>query len=175
MSDLLPILNLYKNKFNEKQHIIVESKTDLLMDCLGITPYQKLENKQYWGRELGMCWQRIIIQICKDHCIDFNKSIKIGNDEPCDLIIKNFAIDTKYRLGSGDSGTHKKFKKYAAILKDLGYEPVILILRDDNLKGALHSCKQGGWNILTGQNSLDFIKLQTGFDIEHYMKNISCR
>lgn len=78
-----------------------------------ITPELKRENRQYWGRELGMCWQRLIVELCRQTCPDFAPALHFNGDEPCDLIVGQRAIDTKYRIGSGDSGTLKKFKTYA--------------------------------------------------------------
>ena len=80
------------------------------MRTFGITQLIKNENKQYWGRELGMCWQLIVTELCKTNCPNFKPAIKLGADEPCDLVLGEYAIDTKYRIGSGDSGTLKKFK-----------------------------------------------------------------
>lgn len=162
-------LELYRQKFRDKQHVAEESSSDVLMEALGVTPTQKLDNRQYWGRELGMCWQRLVVEVCKETRADFKPALRIGNDEPCDLIIGSIAIDTKYRIGSGDSGTHKKLRSYAAQLKDQGLEPVLLILREDNLPGAVHSCEQGGWRILTGDASFEFVKQETGVDLKGYL------
>lgn len=90
------------------------------MDVFGISPELKRENRQYWGRELGMCWQRLVIEVCKHTRKDYAPSIRVGADEPCDLVVGKLAIDTKYRIGSGDSGTLKKFKAYAALLRGKG-------------------------------------------------------
>ena len=103
-----------------------------LMEVFGITPELKRENRQYWGRELGMCWQRLVIEVFKGTRKDYGPAIRIGADEPCDLTVGKLAIDTKYRIGSGDSGTLKKFKSYGPLLKKQGYEPVILMLRECN-------------------------------------------
>ena len=54
-------------------------------------------------------------------CADYGGALKFGSDEPCDLVLGSDAIDTKYRVGSGDSGTLKKFKQYGALLKQNGY------------------------------------------------------
>ena len=43
-----------------------------------------------------------------------------GADELCDLIAGKDAINTKYRIGSGDSGTLKKFKQYGRKLEGDG-------------------------------------------------------
>ena len=170
---LIETIDLYKQKFHKKIHINNESDSDVLMKALGVTPEQKLHNRQYWGRELGMCWQRLIIEVCQTTRKDFKPALRFGNDEPCDLLIGNIAIDTKYRIGSGDSGTHKKFRNYATQLITHGFKPLMLILREDNLPGAIHSCTQGGWKILTGDASFDFIKQQTKIDLKEYLQVLS--
>jgi hypothetical protein len=55
------------------------------MNAFGITQELKQENKQYWGRELGMCWQRLVTDLCKNLCTDFEPALRIGSDEPCDF------------------------------------------------------------------------------------------
>lgn len=149
-----PILKKYYEAFKEKIYAAENNDIDVLMDIFGITPEQKRENRQYWGRELGMMWQLIVTELCKNHCSNFQPALKIGNDEPCDLILGQDAIDTKYRIGSGDSGTLKKFKQYGELLKKYGYRPILLILREDNLSAAITACIHGGWTILTGQKHL---------------------
>ena len=140
------------------------------MDIFGITPEQKRENRQYWGRELGMMWQLIVTEICRNHTSSFRSALKIGSDEPCDLIIDNYAIDTKYRIGSGDSGTLKKFKQYGKLLQNYGYNPVLLILRDDNLSAAITACVNGGWIVLTGVQAFKYLYKNTGVDVYSLLK-----
>jgi hypothetical protein len=55
-----------------------------------------------------MCWQRLISELCKKTCTDYDLAIRESRDELCDLVVGKDAIDTKYRIGSGDSGTLKK-------------------------------------------------------------------
>ena len=66
---------------------------------------------------------------------------------------------------SGDSGTLKKFKQYGSILKEKGFRPVLLFLREDNLPAAINACKKGGWLIYTGQATFDYLREKTGFDL----------
>lgn len=66
----------------------------------------------------------------------------------------NLAIDTKYRIGSGDSGTLKKFKAYGPTLEEKGFTPVLLIVREDNLGAAITACNAGGWTVTTGQANI---------------------
>jgi hypothetical protein len=139
------------------------------MNVFGISPQLKRENRQYWGRELGMCWQLLVIEVCKTHCGNFKPAFKVGTDEPCDLVVGSHAIDTKYRIGSGDSGTLKKFKSYGPLLINQSYQPVFLILRTDNLASAIAACQAGKWNVYTGDNSFDFIRTLSGFDLKTFL------
>ncbi len=164
------ILGLYQKSFAGKVYSEENDDHDLLMDAFGISPARKRENRQYWGRELGFCWQRLVTQACS-HLPDFQPGLRIEGDEPCDLIVGDYAIDTKYRIGSGDSGTLKKFKAYGLLLREKGYEPVFLILREDNLPAAIQACNIGTWKVLTGKRSFQFIHEISGFDMEGYLTN----
>ena len=159
------ILRKYQQSFSDKIYREENSDHDILMDVFNITPELKQENKQYWGRELGMCWQLLITTIAKIYCVNFKESFKNGKDEFFDLFIDNDAIDTKYRIGSGDSGTLKKIKKYGKEIRLLGYKPVLLILREDNLPAAITACTRE-WELYQGKDCLQYIKNKTGFDVE---------
>ena len=162
------VMTRYQTSFTEKVYSDENDDHDLLMDAFGITPQLKRENRQYWGRELGKCWESLVIEACKNSAT-FQPALKIGDDEPCDLRVDGYAIDTKYRVGSGDSGTLKKFKQYGPLLKNEGYEPVFLFLREDNLPAAITACKTGGWTIHTGKQSFDFIQEISGIDLLDYL------
>ena len=90
-------------------------------------------------------------------------------DEPCDLVANGFAIDTKYRIGSGDSKFIKQFKENHNLLVDKSYKPVLLILRDDNLNSPINSANKAGWSVMTNQQSFDFIFEQTRFDLKNFL------
>jgi hypothetical protein len=168
--DLDQILRAYQSSFSAKVFTEIDGGGDVLMDAFSITNQMKSKNKQYWGRELGKCWEKLTISIFED--LDgFTKGIKVGQDEICDLVYNNYAIDTKYRVGSGDSGTLKKFKQYGAQIKGLKKTPVMLFLREDNLPAAITAMKKGGWEIITGEGSFAFIKEHSSFDLEDYLKN----
>lgn len=164
------ILSKYRTSFEEKNHNKENDDHDILMDAFGISPDLKRENRQYWGRELGMCWQLIVTEPCKMTRDDFAPPKKFGADEPYDLSVGAVAIDTKYRIGSGDSGTLKKFKSYGPLLRKHGYEPRLLIVREDNLPAAITACQRGGWYITTGKDSFNYIKELTGFDMVPYLR-----
>ena len=168
---IAPILSKYFKSFKDKTYSSENNDRDILMDVFDITPSQKRENRQYWGRELGMMWQLIVTEIAKKHCADFGPALKYGDDEPCDLTIGEDAIDTKYRIGSGDSGTLKKFKQYGRLLRENGYRPVFLIIRRDNLPTAITACYKGGWEILIGDKAFAYLFEKTGVDIAALLRS----
>ena len=168
-NSLKNIIRKYQNSFKNKVYVDENNDVDLLMNVFGVTPDLKRENRQYWGRELGMCWQLLVIELFKNTRDDFDACIKIGKDEPCDLTAGTYAIDTKYRIGSGDSGTLKKFKSYGPKLKEMGYSPLFLIVREDNLSAAITACGVGGWTVLTGKDTYKFIREFTKFDLEQFL------
>lgn len=169
INELHKILEKYQQSFTEKVYGEENDDHDLLMDVFSLSPEIKRENRQYWGRELGMCWQLLIVEICQQTRDDFQPALRFGSDEPCDLVVGNYAIDTKYRIGSGDSGTLKKFKSYGPLLREHGFEPVFLILRKDNLPAAIKACKKGTWNVLTGDEALDFVYELTKFNLRQFL------
>lgn len=167
---LLPIVKEYATSFTAKTYNEESNETDPLMELFGITQEMKTENKQYWGRELGMCFQRLVCELCKSYCANYKRGLRIGADEVCDLIVGNDAIDTKYRIGSGDSGTLKKFKSYGKELKSRRLNPVMAIVRTDNLAAAIQAGRAGGWQILQGQETFDYIRQLTGVDLQAWLK-----
>jgi len=171
LSDSLEkILEQYGQAFKDKVFSGESSEEDDLMLVFGLTQAIKAENKQYWGRELGMCWQLIVTELCRQTCSNFSGPIREGADELCDFAVGKDAADTKYRIGSGDSGTLKKFKQYAARLKELGYRPILLILRNDNLPAAITACVTGGWTVMLGNETYEYLRDITGFDLQSWLK-----
>lgn len=171
--ELKNILSQYRNSFSEKSYNEENNEHDLLMNIFGITPSLKRENRQYWGRELGMCWQHLVCELFRNTCKDYKPATRIGNDEPCDCQIGNDVIDTKYRIGSGDSGTLKKFKQYGQIFTDQGLRPILLIIREDNLPSAIVACKIGGWIVLTGDQTFQYIYKKSEFDLKSWFLKIA--
>lgn len=163
------ILHRYRNSFSSKTYNEENTESDILMELFGITSEIKMENRQYWGRELGLCWEKIITEVITSHRDDYLVPEKLGKQEIFDTGFGEYAIDTKYRIGSGDSGTLKKFRSYAEQIKELGKTPVLLILRTDNLKTAIRSCETAGWIVITGEESMNFIQTQTGFNLKEYL------
>ena len=163
------VLRRYQSNFSDKAHVDAYADTDILMETFGVTQEIKRENRQFWGRQLGKCWELLVIELCKYTCADYRESIRIGVNEPCDLVLGSDAIDTKYRIGSGDSGTLRKFRQYGSLLLESDYRPVMLIVRDDNLPAAIRSCEVGGWAIYTGEATFDYLRNKTGFDIHDWL------
>jgi len=171
LKDTTKLLKQYSDSFSSKIYNEENDDHDIIMDVFNITPELKRENRQYWGRELGMFWQRLVIATFQHACPDkFSPAPKYGKDEPVDLIVGQYAIDTKYRVGSGDSGTLKKFKQYGAMMKKMGYTPVFLMVRNDNLPAAMTAIKQGGWVAYTGDDALLFIESLSGIDLKLILK-----
>lgn len=169
-SPLEAILTTYQRSFASKVFGDESAEEDELMLVFGLTQTAKAANKQYWGRELGMCWQRLLVSVYKQTSSSFAGPIREGEDEICDLRVGNDAIDTKYRIGSGDSGTLKKFKQYATRIDGLGYRPVILILRNDNLHAAITACIAGGWTVLAGPDAFGYIRESSGVDLKTWLR-----
>lgn len=163
------VLNKYSESFSEKIYTDGYNDTDLLMDAFGITQELKSENKQYWGRELGKCWENLLRDLFEATCEDFQPPVRFGNDEPADFFVGKDAIDTKYRVGSGDSGTLKKFELYGKMLKKKGFRPIFLFLRTDNLPSALSKMDAGGWIKYMSDDTFDYIKGKTGFDLKEWL------
>ena len=169
-NSLNQILSIYQEKFKTKKIVPEETDSDVLMAVFGVTYAEKAVNMQYWGRELGTCWERLVQSSLESHK-DYLPGLQIGRDELCDCIVGKYAIDAKYRVGSGDSGTLKKFKQYGQILKKKGYVPIMLFLRTDNLAAAITAAKTGEWTIKSGKESFDFVKSLNGFDLEKYLSS----
>lgn len=166
------LISNYSDSFSAKQYNDENNDYDILMELFNISPSTKRENRQYWGRELGKFWERFVVDLFKNTRPDlFKPAEKYGLDEPYDLIVGKYAIDTKYRVGSGDSGTLKKFKQYGEMIKELGYTPVFLMVREDNLPAAMTAIKNGGWTAYTGNDAFAFIKEFTGIDIVKLLSN----
>ena len=166
---LSDILKKYQGNFSDKIYRDDFDYADILMEAFGITQALKRENKQFWGRQLGMCWQLLVTELCRNICPDFSDAPGFGRDKPCDLVLGKDAIDTKYRVGSGDSGTLKKFRQYGALLKENNYRPVFLLLREDNLPAAMTACRAGGWSIYTGMETFNYLKEKTGFSLYEWL------
>ena len=92
---LKDVLRAYRDSFAIKTYSEENDDPDPLMDVFGITPDRKRENRQYWGRELGVCWQLLVTNVFSHHAQDYAPAFKIGSDEPCDCCVGQDAIDTK--------------------------------------------------------------------------------
>lgn len=166
------VIEKYSNSFTDKVYLDGFNETDVLMDAFGITQELKSENKQYWGRELGKCWENLLRTLFEAKCKDYKKPKRFFLDEPADFFAGKDAIDTKYRVGSGDSGTLKKFEQYGKLLQKEGFKPIFLFLRTDNLPSALSKMNAGGWTIYMGDDTFKYIADKTGFDLKKWLLKI---
>src|SRR6266487_5590916 len=89
---LKEILSDYRQAFTGKTYAEENDDPDPLMAVFGITPNLKRENRQYWGRELGMCWQLLVSELLSHYCKTYSPAIKIAEDEPCDCCVAKDAI-----------------------------------------------------------------------------------
>ena len=86
-------LEKYYNNFVSKTYCEENQDLDILMEIFNISPSLKCENKQYWGRELGKLWENIINIVFKEAMPnEYHQAIKVGKDEPCDLVVNKYAI-----------------------------------------------------------------------------------
>lgn len=168
--NVIDILSQYKSNFKSKKFDTIVSDSDILMDFFNITYETKMQNMQYWNRELGRVWELITKELfTSNNLFKPPESVDFGTDHPVDYFIGNLAIDAKYRIGSGDSGTLKKFKLYGKMLKKMRYNPVFLILRNDNLPAAITAAINGGWKIISDKDAFNFIIDYSGIDIVQYL------
>lgn len=163
------VLSRYSESFTAKKYSNDFNDTDLLMDTFGITQELKSENKQYWGRELGKCWENLLRDLFEVTCTGFEPPRRFGANEPADFFCGKDAIDTKYRVGSGDLGTLKKVESYGKLLQEEGYRPVFLFLRTDNLPAALSKMDAGGWVKYMDEDTFIYVKEKTGFDLKNWL------
>ena len=82
------MLAQYRDSFSVKEYAGENDEHDVLMDVFGISPVLKRENRQFWGRELGMCWQRIVSELFRATVKEFGPGLRQGADELCDLIAR---------------------------------------------------------------------------------------
>jgi len=171
-TSLKDILKRHKRSFDGKIFPNEPPDEDDLMLIFGLTQEIKSKNKQYWGKQLGHCWEDIITTLCRQKCENFGDRIKYGSGRKhlCDFVIGNIAVDTKYRIGSGDQGTLDKFKLYGNKLHERGYRPFMLILRKDNLPSAINACQEGGWTVKTDNETYEYISGITSFDLKSWLK-----
>jgi hypothetical protein len=162
------LLHSYSNSFKNKVFREVEEvEPDLLMEVFGINAILKNANRQYWGRELGKCWELLLLKTFQASKPDFfNLPRRIDGAEPYDFQYKHFGIDAKYRVGSGDSKTLKLFKANGDIIRNEGMEPMALFLRQDNLRSAMGNFRKGEWIVLQGQETFDFVHSETSIDLK---------
>lgn len=168
-ADLSNILKTYANSFSVKNFVKETPTIDVLMKAFALTPHVKSENRQYWGRELGKCWERLIVQLCSSACEGYKPAPRIHGSEPCDLLVDKVAIDAKYRVGSGDAKTLRGFKANGLALSEMGYEPILLFVRSDNLQAAMGAFAAGGWRTYVGDDAFRFLEKLTHFDLKSWL------
>jgi len=171
------VLDGFRASFARKDFPSKQSEPDLLMEVFGLTNAMKLSQPQYWGRELGSCWERLVKEACAQAPYRVSFPPPGSRRTPCDIILRQLAIETKYRVGSGDSGTLQKLQANGRTLQKAGFEPILLILRNDSLPNAMAAARAGGWRILADADAFEFIRTETGVDLKAFMMReaVRCR
>ena len=80
------VIQTYHRSFAGKVYGEKNDEHDVIMDIFGLVPAVNRENRQYWGRELGMGWQLIVTELFRATVEDFKPGYREGGDELCDLI-----------------------------------------------------------------------------------------
>jgi len=94
---LKSVIRSYHGSFSSKVYSDQNDDHDVLMDVFGLVPAVKRENRQYWGRELGMCWQLIVTELFRAAGKGFQPGYREGADELCDLIAEKRNVSTRMR------------------------------------------------------------------------------
>lgn len=161
------IVERYKQSFASKVFAEESLEEDDLMRLFGLTQAIKAQNKQYWGRELGACWERLVKEICRQTCSNFSEP----QDSTYDLSVGWDAIDTKYRIGSGDAKTLQGWRQNGTKLIVKKFTPILLIVRNDSLRQAIAACTAGGWIVKSGNDAYEYLYELTQFDLQTWLRN----
>lgn len=153
----------------DKHFAADDATTDLLMEAYALDPKTRHQHMQFWGQRLGLCWEGLVDTVFSTLRPDAHGDrIHYGRGELCDMVFGDDAIDTKYRIGSGDGATIRKFCRYGDMLREDGYRPVMLILRTDSLDQSIHRCAHH-WEIYQGDAAFDYIHEHTDYDLRTYL------
>jgi hypothetical protein len=166
-------LGRYHETFTDRMPEEQDAVSDALMDFFRLTPEIKNRERQFYGRHLGAAWEEIAGKILHAHDPSTEFPRPGTEDTPCDIVYRGFAIDTKYRIGSGDSGTMRKLAGNASTLARRGFVPLLLIFRNDSLKPSISAARTGGWTICEGEAAVSFIRTHTGYDLLDFLKERS--
>lgn len=164
------VLKDHYHSFTKKVVSEESEKADDIMLVFGLNKSIKSENKQYWNKQLSRCWQLLVLESCHRNLAEFQGPLVEQNEQLCDLVIGNDAIETRYRIGSLGVVNIKKLKNNAAKLENMGLRPVLLILRDDNLPQAITACNYNGWTTISGKDAYTYIHKLSGFDLKSWLQ-----
>lgn len=173
-AQLSPTIAKYTALFTRQVYNEEPFQSDILLEAFHLSPVVIRQHKQYWHRHLGACWERLVKSVFSSH-VSYQGTIRLKNKSPCDFTFDKIAVDTKYRLGSGDSGTMGKLSRNAQWLKSMGFEPMMLILREDNLPQAIARMQGAGWAVLCADASFKFIARHGDFDLKAYLDSLKTR
>lgn len=128
------------------------------MELLGVTNEMKKRHPQRCGKLLGETWQKVVTAYLDIYSPSgIGDAVRFDTRRPTDVVVDSVAIDTKYRFGSGDNNTITHLVETSRSLRALGYRPVMIILRDDSLRGALNRFRLAGWEVAEANNAFDVL------------------
>jgi hypothetical protein len=169
---LRQILLSYQTSFSSQQTTADTRDPDILMKLFGVTSDTQKENRQFWGRHLGVCWEKLVTTLFKSTVPNVQGGYRQGRKTLCDLIAGTNAIDTKYRIATSQPAVRAELQRHGGILQAAGYNPVLLVLREDNLRDATQQCEKGGWRIYAGAAAFEFINAETGTDLYQWLTSL---
>lgn len=178
ISLLKPIVAKYRRELRRKTEELLRitpskrSKIEnLILDCLGVREDVIELNPQYYHRRFGDFLEEVIKTLLKTSFPDkFRKGVRVNNKEICDMVFADYAIEIKFRYYSGNAKTVREYASGGEILKNMKYRPVMLIFSTRNLESAIQRFKQSGWLVYEGDESVNFLKTITGFDLVKFLE-----
>jgi len=177
-SKLDSLVKKYRRAFQEKLRGISDSgvfglppEETLLMKLFALEPNIYLMNRQYFNRELGSLFEKMVKALLKTtNSKRYGNAVVVGKTQLCDCTFGQDAIEVKYRYYSGDAKTVRLYRNAAPKLISMGLKPVMLIFSTDNLRSAIKSFIKHGWQVKEGDDMAKYIKQLTGFDIKRYLE-----
>ena len=159
------IASEYRTFFTKSPPILEVPYIDPLMKAVGIEDLSDYQlRRQYYSRHLGAMWERLVRHACGG-----GQHVYAGEDtrlELADVIMGEWAIECKYRVGSGEPTFGRRLANKGIKLQERGYRPVLLVARSDSLPILSAIAAKGNWLLLQGAESFRWIEEQTGVDVQ---------
>ena len=138
-------------------------------------------NKKDWNSFLGQRFEKMIGLILEDYIADPLPEgfLLKQNKQLCDYSVifdnKKYAIEVKNRFGTAERKVHDAYLGMydkIKLIEEGSWIPLFLIRMTDNNATAIKKWTKKGWIIKQGNETNDFIKKYTGFDLNFYLNKI---